>query len=101
MKELREAVVTAQRELRAIANKGIALVKPLGLISGVVSCVSEGGEAPVLMAKAACEAIVDCARTADNADNADNADLADLAAELRRIGDKLSPVVARLFGERL
>jgi len=89
MKRLKVAVEEAQLELRTIANKGIPLVKPLGLLSGVLSCVSEGGEVPVLMATDACEAIVDCAKRVE---------VAETEAELRCIVDKLSPVVARLLG---
>ncbi len=85
MKKLSVAVLVAQQDLRALE---IPLVKPLGLLSGVLSCVSEGGEAPVLMAKGACEAIIDCARTAETSEVAD---------ELRRIGNALSPAVARLL----
>ena len=85
---LKDAVETAQTDLRALANKGVAAVLPLGYLSGVLSSLPEGGITPVLLARDACEAIVNCAHTADDVGDTD------IAESLRCIVRALSPVVA-------
>lgn len=92
MVTLKEAVETAQVNVRVLATEGHSMTRPLGLISGVLSSLPEGGKAPILLAKDACEALADRAREADDAD------LADLAERLRGIVYDLSSVVAGSLG---
>jgi len=89
MVTLKDAVEVARTDLRAMANEGHSMTRPAGLLSGVASSLPEGGDAPLLLAKDACEAIV------DRAHEAEDADLADLAERLRGVNRALSPVVAR------
>jgi len=89
MVSLKDAVRAAVTDLRIVANKEDNMVRPLGLLTWVLSSLSEGGYVPILLAKDACEAIVDCARRAEDADKAD------LAERLRGVNRALSPVVAR------
>jgi len=92
MVSLKDAVEAAVTDLRVMANEGNNMVRPLGMLSGVLASLPEGGDAPILLAKDACEAIVDCARRAEDADKAD------LAERLRGVNRALSPVVARSHG---
>lgn len=95
MVSLKDAVEAAQTDLRVLqreSHKGVKLVFPLGILSGVVSSLPEGGDAPILLAKDACEAIADCARDAEDAGSADAAE------RLRGVVRALSPVVAGLHG---
>ena len=92
---LEEAIETAQVNVRVLANEGHSMTRPLGMLSGVVSSLPEGGDAPILLAKDACEALV------DRAHEAIDADLPDLAVSLRGIVRALSPVVARVLGRDL
>lgn len=89
MVDLKSAVETAQTDLKAM--EGVNLLRPLGMLSGVLSSLPEGGGAGVWLAKDACEAIVDCAHSAQEA--GDN----ELAEELLRVNRALSPVVAACY----
>lgn len=89
MVTLEDAVVTVLIKLREMQTDGHSMTVPLGLLSGVKSSLPEGGDAPVLLAKDACEAIADRAREAEHAD------LSDLAEELEKCVRVLSPVVAQ------
>jgi len=96
MVSLKDAVEAAQTDLRVIqkeSHKGVKLTFPLGILSGVLSSLPEGGDSPIIMAKDACEAIADCARDADDAENAE------VAERLRGIVRALSPVVAGCHGQ--
>lgn len=92
MVTLDNAFEAARTDLRVMAQEGHSMTRPLGLISGVLSSLPEGGDAPILLAKDTCEAIV------DRACEAEDADLSDLAERLRGIVRALSPVVARAYG---
>jgi hypothetical protein len=92
---LKDAIEAAQTDLRVLqkeSHKGVKLVRPLGMLSGVLSSLPEGGDAPILLAKDACEAIVDCARRAEDEGSADAAE------RLRGVNRALSPVVAGQYG---
>lgn len=94
MVSLKDAVLAAQTDLRVLqkeSHEGVTLTLPLGILSGVLSSLPEGGDGPVLLAKDACEAIVDCARSAEDAGGADAAE------RLRAVNRALSPVVAGCF----
>lgn len=92
MVTLKDAVAAARTDLRVMANEGHSMTRPLGILSGVVSSLPEGGDGPILLAKDACEALV------DRAHEAEDADLPDLAERLRGVNRALSPVVAGCFG---
>lgn len=92
MVTLRNAVEAAQTDLGVMRNEGHSMTRSLGILSGVLSSLPEGGDAPILAAKDACEAIV------DRAHEADDADLPDLAERLRGVVRALSPVVAYSHG---
>ena len=88
---LKNAVQAAQTDLRVMANEGHNMTQPLGMLSGVVSSLPEGGDAPILLAKDACEELVDCVHEAEDTN------FSDLAERLRGVVRALSPVVARLY----
>lgn len=88
---LKDAVETVLVSLRDMQAEGHSMTVPLGLLSGVKSSLPEGGEAPVLLAINACEAIAVRAREAEHAD------LTDLAEQLEKCVRVLSPVVAQLL----
>jgi hypothetical protein len=88
MVTLKDAVEAAQTDLRVLSMEGINMVFPLGMVSGILSSLPEGGDAPILLAKDVCEALVDCAHRADDDDDTV------LAERLRCINRALSPVVA-------
>jgi len=95
MVSLKDAVEAARTDLRVVqveSHKGVSLTRPLGILSGVASSLPEGGDAPILLAKDACEAIVDCARRAEDAGHAE------VAERLRGVNRMLSPVVAGSYG---
>ena len=91
MVSLKEVIETAQINVRVLAKEGHSMTIPLGLLSGVVSSLPEGGDAPVLLAKNACEALV------ERAHEAEDAELPGLAESLRGIVRDVSPVVAGLL----
>ena len=92
MVSLKDAVMAAQTDLRVLSKEGINMVLPLGILSGVLSSLPEGGDRPILLAKDGCEAIVNCACQAENAGNADAAE------RLRCVNYALSPVVVGCIG---
>jgi len=89
---LLDAFQAAQTDLRAMAQEGHSMTRPLGLVSGVLSSLSEGGDAPILLAKDTCEAIL------DRAHEAEDADFPELGERLRGIVRTVSPVVAYAHG---
>jgi hypothetical protein len=96
MVSLKDAVEAAQTDLKVLqieSIEGVKLVQALGQLSGVVSSLSEGGDAPILLARDACESIVDAARRAEDAGSVDAAE------RLRGINRALSPVVAGCYGQ--
>ena len=88
MVTLKDAIEAAQTDLRVLSKEGINMIYPLGMVSGVLSSLPEGGDGPILLAKDICEALVDRAHRAD-----DDGD-AVLAERLRCINRSLSLVVA-------
>ena len=92
MVSLKDAVEAAQTDLRVMQNAGDSMTRLLGMLSGVLSSLPEGGDAPILLAKDACEAIIHRAHEADDADRPD------LAESLRYVNRALSPVVAAQYG---
>jgi len=88
---LKDAVLAAQTDLQVLRLVGINLYRPLEMLSGILSSLPEGGDAPILLAKDACEAIIDCAHDADDADHPA------LAENLRCVNRALSTVVARSY----
>jgi hypothetical protein len=94
MVTLREAVETVQVDLRVMqkeSHEGTSLTRPLDLLSRVVLSLPGGGNMPIILAKWACEAIVNCAHVAEDAENTD------VAERLRGVVRTLSPVVAGLL----
>jgi len=92
MVTLKDAVEAAQTDLGVMKNEGHSMTRPLGILSGVLSSLPEGGDAPILAAKSGCEAIL------DRAHEAEDADFPELAERLRGIVRALSPVVAYSYG---
>ncbi len=89
MVTLKDAVETVLVELRKMQTAGHSMTMPLGLLSGVQSSLPEGGDAPVLLAKDACEAIADRVREAENSG------YPVLAESLENCVRTLSPIVAQ------
>lgn len=88
---LKNAVEAAQSTLRALQiglPREASLVRPLGILSGVLSSLGEKGDAALVLAKDACEAIIECAHYAEDAGDSESAE------QLRRVVGMLSPVVA-------
>ena len=89
---LKDAFEAAQTDLRVMAKEGHSMTRPLGLVSGVLSSLPEGGDAPILLAKDTCEAIL------ERAHQAEDADFPELGERLRGIVRTVSPVVAYAHG---
>ena len=85
---LKDAVEVAQTDLQVLSNQEFSLARPLVILSEVVSSLPKGGDAPIMLAREACEAIVDCAHVAEDAGNTD------VAERLRDVVCKLSLVAA-------
>jgi len=92
MVTLKDAIEAARTDVRVLANEGHSMTLPLGLLSGVLSSLPEGGDEPIILAKTACEALI------DRAHDAEDAGLPDVAEQLRGVARALSPVVARESG---
>lgn len=90
MVTLKNAAEAVETDLRVLQNEGHSMIVPLGLISGVLSSIPEGGDAPVRAAKTVCEVIL------DRAHEAEDADLSDVAERLLGCVRLLSPIVAGL-----
>ena len=90
MVTLKDALLAVQVDLLSLSRKdrktSLILTKPLSLVSSAIGsfCLTDNAKPP-LLAKRACEAILDCSRTDD----------AELAESLRGINFSLSSIVAR------
>jgi len=104
MVSLKDAVLVAQTDLQVLRKRVLAgggtipastlmLNRPLNMLSSILLSLPEGGDAPILLAKDACETIIDCAH------DADDADWPELAEDLRCVNRALSPIVARSYTE--
>ena len=91
MVTLYEAIKAAQTDLRLMARKGISLIQPLEILSLTLWHALENEATATLLAKDACEAIIDCAHKAEDADKID------LAERLRGVNRMLSSVVAGYY----